>query len=357
MEKINVAVIFGGRSPEHEISKLSVTTILANMSAEKYNIIPVYITRDGRWILYDGGVENIKNLSDAQLEKFGASCALSPDSSHKCFLRIVGDKVKRVSVDVIFPALHGSNGEDGRIQGVFEMAETPYVGCGVLSSALATDKTFSKIVAATTGVTQARHIAFRADDLKNMDEAAKKVRYRLGYPCFVKPANTGSSVGVSKAANKNELIEALRNALKYDNKVLVEKAIKGRELECAALGFRGDVEASPVGEILPAGDFYDYDSKYNDSGSKTIVPADLPKEKAQEIRDAAVSIFKAFDCVGLARIDFFLEEITNRVIFNEINSMPGFTAISMYPTLWNEAGVTTCELIDKLIEIGLKRNE
>jgi D-alanine-D-alanine ligase len=356
MEKINVAVIFGGHSPEHDVSKTSAATVLANMSEEKYNIIPVYITFDGRWILYDGAIENIKNISNMQLEKFGAAAVLSPDRTHKCLLRIVGDKVKRVPVDVAFPILHGVNGEDGSIQGLFEMAGVPYVGCGVLSSALAMDKTFSKTAAGTAAVTQAAYFAFTADELKDIDGVTKKVRYKLGYPCFVKPANTGSSVGVNKASNKKELISALDAASKYDKKILVEKAIVGRELECAVLGAGGaDAEASPVGEIIPAADFYDYDSKYNNSGSKTIVNPDLPEGVADAVRAAALRIFRAFDCSGLARVDFFLEKDTNNIIFNEINTLPGFTAISMYPMLWNAAGVTTRELIDKLIETGLKR--
>lgn len=355
MEKINVAVLYGGHSPEHEVSKASAATIFANMSEEKYCIIPVYITLDGQWLLHDGGIEN---MNTAQLEKFGANAVLSPDRTHKCLLRIVAGKVKRVPVDIVFPALHGVNGEDGTVQGLLELAGVPYVGCGVLASAVCMDKCYTKIIAEAFGIRQAGYTVFYEEELSGvngMESAAAEVRGHIGYPCFVKPANTGSSVGISKVKGEEALAEALTLAAKHDRKIIVEKCVAGRELECAVLGAGAGAEASAVGEIIPAAEFYDYDAKYHNPDSKTVVPASVPEAIREEIRAASVKIFNAVGGSGLARVDFFLEEGTNNVIFNEINTMPGFTAISMYPLLWNEMGVSTPELIDRLIEIGLSR--
>ncbi|MDR2903804.1 MAG: D-alanine--D-alanine ligase [Clostridiales bacterium] len=353
MSKKVVAVLFGGCSNEHEISMLSAANVISSMSADKYFVMPVYITKDGRWLLYDGSIENIKNV---QWEKFGTSVVLSPDSSHKGLLRIVGDKVKCLPVDIVFPVLHGKNGEDGTIQGLCEIAGIPYVGCGVLSSSVSMDKEFTNKIAQLAGINQADFLSFRAYELENIDDVCKKIRYKLGYPCFVKPANAGSSVGVSKANNKKELETALKNAAAVDRKIVVEKAIVGREIECAVLGNEA-VTASAVGEILAAGDFYDFDAKYNNGDSKTVVPADIPAEISNEIRALAVEIFKAVDGAGFARVDFFLEEGTNKVFFNEINTIPGFTAISLYPILWEESGISQPELIDRLIELGFENNQ
>lgn len=351
MSKKVVAVLFGGCSNEHEISKLSAANILSSMSNEKYFIMPVYITKDGRWLLYDGSIDNIKNV---QWEKLGTPVVLSPDTSHSGLLRIVGEKVKNIPVDIVFPVLHGKNGEDGTIQGLCEIAGIPYVGCGVLSSSVSMDKAFTNLIAKEAGIRQADYIAVYSNELKNIDDICKRIRYKLGYPCFVKPANAGSSVGVSKASNKKELEKALKLASEVDRKIVIEKAISGRELECAILG-NENPQASAVGEIISAGDFYDFDSKYNSAESMTIVPADIPEEIADEIRAKAIDIFKAVDGSGMARVDFFLEETTNRVFFNEINTIPGFTAISLYPVLWGEAGLDQSGLIDQLIELGLKR--
>ena len=348
MEKINIAVLFGGSSSEHEVSKASAATIITNLSEEKYNIVPIYITEAGKWLLYDGCIENVQSV---QFDKFGVSAVLSPDRTHKCLLRMVSGKVKQIPIDVAFPVLHGKNGEDGTIQGLFELAGIPFVGCGVLSSALCMDKSFTKLVAQSLNVTQAPYLVFSAFDLDDMHEVTKKIRYKIGYPCFVKPANTGSSVGVSKAKNKKTLEAALLMAAKHDQKIIVEKAVTGRELECAILGTSGDdAAASVVGEILPAAEFYDYDAKYNNADSRCIVPADIPATAAEEIKTAALSLFKNLDCRGLARVDFFLEDGTDQVIFNEINTMPGFTAISMYPLLWREMGMDTPAVLDRLIE-------
>ncbi len=350
MNKLNVVVIYGGCSEEHEISKISAATIMANIPEDKYNVIPLYITKEGEWLLYDGCIENTNNI---QWKKFGTKAILSPDRTEGGLLRIVKDKVKTVPVDVVFPALHGDFGEDGTIQGLFEIAGIPYVGCNVLSSAVCMDKAFTKIIAAHCGIKQAPYLVFTESELINIKEVTKKVRQRLGYPCFVKPANTGSSVGITKVKSKEELTDAIQLALQHDRKVIIEKAVIGRELECAVLGSGDDVQASVVGEIMPAAEFYDYDAKYNNSESKTLVPAILDEVISDEIRNTAVKIFKAADCSGLSRVDFFLEEETNKVIFNEINTMPGFTKISMYPMLWAEMGIMLPELIDRLIQLAV----
>lgn len=352
MSKKVVAVLFGGQSSEHEVSKISASTVISNMSQDKYYIIPVYITKDGIWMLYDGPVENIMN---GQWEKYATRAIISPDAEHKGILRIVGDKIKNIPIDVVFPVLHGKYGEDGTIQGLLELSEIPYVGCGVLSSAICMDKSYTKIVAEKIGIEQTKHIVYYKYDIEeNIENIIKNIEENIAYPCFVKPSNAGSSVGITKASNKQELEEGLKLASANDKVVIIERAIIGREVECAVLG--GDeAKASVVGEIKAAANFYDFDAKYNNKDSRTIVPADIEEYISDEIRNLSVKIFKALDCYGLARVDFFIEEGTNKVIFNEINTMPGFTSISMYAMLWKEMGLSIQELIDELIELGLER--
>lgn len=348
-----VVVLFGGRSSEHDISKISAATVLSALSDKKYSVMPVYITKQGKWLLYEGSIENINNV---QWEKFGTPVVLSPDTNHKGLLRFVGDKFKNIPVDVVFPVLHGLNGEDGSIAGLCELAGLPYVGCGILSSSICMDKAYTKVIVDALGIAQAKHMVIHSCELdEKTDEIAKKIRYEIGYPCFVKPANAGSSVGISKAANKKELVAALLTAAKHDRKIIVEKAVAGREFECAVLG-NEDAQASGVGEIKAAAEFYDFDSKYNSSDSVTIVPAELDGNITEDIRKKSVAIFKAVDGCGMARVDFFVEDSTNRIIFNEINTIPGFTPISMYPMLWNDKGLTNAELVDKLIELALERH-
>lgn len=354
MNKKTIAVLFGGQSSEHDVSKVSAATVIANMNSEKYYILPVYITKDGKWLLYDGPAENINTNG---WEKYATNCVLSPDSSHHGLLRIVGEKIKHIPVDLVFPVLHGAYGEDGTIQGLLELAKLPYVGCGVLSSAMSMNKAYTKIVAEKVGVAQAEYTIIYRSELENeIESCIERVESTCGYPCFVKPACAGSSVGITKAHDRDELVDGLWIASKEDSTIVVEENIVGRELECGVLG-NDNVQASVVGEILAAAEFYDYDAKYNNKESRTVLPADIPEEKAEEIREYAVKIFKALDGKGLSRVDFFLEKDTNRVIFNEINTLPGFTAISMYPMLFNEAGYSTEELVDKLIELGLTRYE
>lgn len=352
MSKKVVAVLFGGQSSEHEVSKISASTVISNMSQDKYYIIPVYITKDGVWMLYDGTADNIMN---GQWEKYATRAIISPDTNHKGILRIVGDKIKNIPIDIIFPVLHGKYGEDGTVQGLFELADIPYVGCGVLSSAVCMDKSYTKIIAEKIGVTQAKHIvAYRYDIEKDIESVIRNVEENIGYPCFVKPSNAGSSVGITRVLDKESLEKGLNLAAENDRIIVIEKEIIGREVECAVLG-NNEPKASVVGEIKPAADFYDFDAKYNNKESKTIIPANIDEAVSNEIRETAIKIFKALDCCGLARVDFFVEDGTNKVIFNEINTMPGFTSISMYAMLWKEMGISIKELIDELIELGFER--
>lgn len=354
MAKKVIVVLFGGQSSEHDVSKVSAATIISKINQDKYTIIPIYITKEGHWLLYDGPVENIQNDT---WEKFAASAILSPDATHKGIFRIVGDKLKLIPVDLVFPVLHGANGEDGTIQGLLELANIPYVGCGVLSSAVSMNKAYTKIIVEKLGVSQAKYqVVYRYDVENNIEQAIEKIEETCGYPCFVKPACAGSSVGITKAHNRDELVDGLWVASKEDRTIVVEENITGLELECAVLG-NNDVKASAIGQVLAAAEFYDYDAKYNNRESKTVIPAPIPNDKADEIREKAVEIFKALDGSGLSRVDFFMEEGTNRIVFNEINTLPGFTPISMYPMLFNEVGIQTEELVEKIIELGFTRNE
>ncbi len=351
MSKKVIAVIYGGCSSEHDVSKVSAATVIANINPEKYTVLPIYITKEGHWLLYDGPLENIQNGS---WEKFAASAIISPDRQHKGIIRIVGDKAKFIPIDLAYLVLHGANGEDGTIQGLLELAKIPYVGCGVLSSAVSMNKAFTKIVVEKLGIPQAKYTTVYRDEVEsNIECCIEKIEDACGYPCFVKPACAGSSVGITKAHNRNELVDGLWIAAKEDRTIVVEENITGLELECGVLG---NINAVPsaIGQVLAAEEFYTYDAKYNNKESKTVIPAPIPEEKAKEIQNAAVAIFKALDGMGLSRVDFFMEE-SGRIVFNEINTLPGFTPISMYPMLFKEAGIPTEELVDKIIELGLSR--
>lgn len=352
MSKKVVAVIFGGKSSEHEISKISATTVMRNIPQDKYRFIPVYITKEGEWKLYDGAVDNIMSGS---WEKYATTCILSPSTEHKGLFRIVGDKIKNLPVDVIFPVLHGKGGEDGTIQGLFEMSGIPYVGCGVLSSALAMDKAYTKIIAEKEGVPQAKHITAYKYELDKIEEILDRIEREIGYPCFIKPSRAGSSIGITKASDREEARKGLFLAAENDFTIIIEEFIKGREVETAVLG-NLDIQVSCVGEILAPDTFYSFDAKYNNAESKTLIPADIASEISEEIRGYAAKIYKALGCRGLSRVDFFIKE-DGGVIFNEINTMPGFTSISMYPMLFRSCGTDTPELIDRLIESALSGEE
>ena len=353
MAKKVIAVLFGGQSSEHEVSKVSAANVISKINQDKYTVIPIYITKEGHWLLYDGPVENIKNDN---WQKYATSAIISPDATHKGIFRIVGDKLKLIPIDLVFPVLHGLNGEDGTIQGLLELAKIPYVGCGVLSSAVSMNKAYTKIVVDRIGVDQAKFVVvYRNEVENNIESCIEKIEQIGEYPLFIKPACAGSSVGVSKAHNRDELVDALWVAAKEDRTILVEENINGVELECAVLG-NSEVKASAIGQVLPAAEFYDFDAKYNNKESKTVIPAPIPENKADEIREKAVKIFKALDGRGLSRVDFFMEK-SGRIVFNEINTLPGFTPISMYTMLFNEIGISTEELVDKIIDLGFSRNE
>ena len=353
MNKKNVVVIFGGQSPEHEVSLNSASIIISNMNEEKYYIIPIGITKEGQWLIYDGPVEHIKT---GEWEKYGTPAIISPDATQKSILKIIGDKIKKIPVDVIFPVLHGKWGEDGTIQGLFEMAQIPYVGDGVLSSCVSMDKVFTKMIANSVNIEQAKYLWFYTYELEHCENILNQIEKELQYPCFIKPANTGSSVGITKAHNREELKKALYYAAKFDTKVIAEEFIDGREIECSVLGNENPI-ASGVGEIFSAAEFYDYDAKYNNAESKTVVPAELEKEITDKIREIAIKIFKAVEGTGLARVDFLIQKNTNRIIFNELNTMPGFTSISMYPMLWEAEGKSKELLIDELITLAFSKQQ
>ena len=349
--KKNVAVLFGGQSSEHEISVISAQTVIRNLDPEKYNPILIGITKEGRWLL----VESLAQIEDGSWEDSKIGAVISPDATEKCVLAIEEGNLKKIRVDVAFPVLHGKWGEDGTVQGLFELAGIPYVGCGVLASAVSMDKYYTKQIINGIGIAQAKYVIFFAADVKRMEQKVAEVEEKLGYPVFIKPCNAGSSCGVSMAANAEELRAGIEHALEHDREVLIEERIVGREIECAVLGARGEVEASGVGEILAAAEFYDYEAKYHNAESKTILHPQFPEGKEEEVRQAARAVFRAVDGFGLSRVDFFLEKGTNRVIFNEINTLPGFTAISMYPMLWEERGMKKPQLIDRMIELAYQR--
>lgn len=352
MAKKNLVVIFGGRSSEHEVSCISVQTVAKAVNQEKYNLILIGITKEGRWLKAD----SIDAIASGEWYDSKVSAVISPDTAKELIIKDENG-FSTLSVDVVFPVLHGMYGEDGTIQGLFEMADVPYVGCGVLTSAASMDKFYTKVIVDHIGVAQARFVPVIDDDFDDIEAAMDRVEAELSYPVFVKPSKAGSSKGVSKAEDRAALLEALNEAIKYDNKILVEETIVGRELECGVLGYKKYTKASGIGEILAAADaaFYDFDAKYNNAESKTVIGADLPDGKEEEIRDYAVRIFNALDGFGLSRVDFFMEYGTDRVVFNEINTLPGFTSISMYPMLWDAEGYDIETLVDTLIEMAVER--
>lgn len=350
MAKKKVVVLFGGRSSEHEVSCVSAQTIIHNIDPDQYDVIMIGITKEGKWLKTD----TVESLEDGSWVESNVSAVISPDASRKSIIVSENGELTEIPVDVVFPALHGLYGEDGTVQGLFELAGIPYVGCGVLASAISMDKLYTKLVVDKLGIRQAAYVPVLKSEFRDMEGILDKVEKKLSYPVFVKPSNAGSSQGVSKAENREGLERALRLALQHDRKILVEETIIGREIECAVLG--GDSpEASGVGEILAAAEFYDYEAKYHNAQSKTVIFPELPEGKEEEIRRDAIAIFKSVDGYGLSRVDFFLEKDTNEVVFNEINTLPGFTSISMYPMLWGAKGLDKRELVSRLIELAYER--
>ncbi len=348
-----VALIFGGKSSEHEVSCVSAATVAENLDKEKYQVILIGITKEGKWLLAD----EVSALRDGSWTNSQTEVLLSP-SMGKTLLLKTGDKTEECEIDVAFPMLHGLWGEDGTIQGLFEMADIPYVGCGTLSSAVCMDKLFTKTVVEHAGIAQADYVPVFAEELENrMDEVIKRIEESEPYPVFVKPSNAGSSVGITKAHDREELKKGLAEAARHDRKILVEEAIVGRELECAVYGFGDEIIASGVGEVIATAEFYDYDAKYNDESSRTIIDPELPEGKKEEIQKITEKVFRCCDGFGFARVDYFLERDTNRVIFSEINTIPGHTAISMYPMLMAAAGHPMTKYLDGLIEMAFSRRK
>jgi D-alanine-D-alanine ligase len=388
MKKLRVGVLFGGRSGEHEISLLSAASVFKAIDQNKYEVVPIGITKDGRWLtasdaerlLQGKPLESERQLRAGDPEATSAAAVLQsgeavvvPPEPHKSSMtpfqtdapvRRASDRA--INVDVIFPVLHGTFGEDGTIQGLLELADIPYVGAGVLGSAAGMDKDIMKSLFIAAGIPIVKHVTIlRRAWEKEPKKVQKLVESKLKYPVFVKPANLGSSVGISKAHNRKELGPAIEEAAKFDRKIVIEQGVggkknKAREIECSVLG-NDEPSASVPGEIVPGKEFYDYTAKYLDEGSQLIIPAKLSKAETKKVQELAVQAFKAVDCSGLARVDFLMEpgdgKKARKIYLNEINTMPGFTSISMYPKLWAASGLAYPNLIRRLIQLGLERHE
>jgi D-alanine-D-alanine ligase len=383
MNKLRVGILFGGRSGEHEVSLLSAASVLKAIDKEKYEVVPIGITREGRWLTEShaerllrgeqGPEESGRHLRAGDPETTPGAALLAkgeavivppmPQAHHLMpFESSASSTQKGIDVDVIFPVLHGTFGEDGTIQGLLELADIPYVGAGVLGSAVGMDKDIMKQLFAGAGLTIVKHVTvLRSQWEKDAKKIKKLVESKLKYPVFVKPANLGSSVGISKARDRKQLGPAIEMAAGYDRKIVIEQGVggkkqKARELEVSVLG-NDEPKASTVGEIVPSAEFYDYNAKYLDEGSKLVIPAKLSKKQVKELQGMAVRAFQSVDCSGLARVDFLMDPGRGgKLYLNEINTMPGFTSISMYPKLWAASGLGYSELIDRLIQLALERH-
>ena len=352
-DKKRIAVIFGGQSSEHEVSRFSAESVLRNIDQDKFDVVMIGITRAGTWLPYSGPIGLIATgewQALAEAEQKPQPMLLTAGAA------MAKAEIDNKKIDVVFPVLHGCNGEDGTIQGLFELAGVPYVGCGVLSSALCMDKAYTKVVFEKEGLPQGKYLVYSRKQIsRDVDSIINEVENTLTYPCFVKPSNAGSSVGVSKAHDRGELVSALQFASRYDRRILVEEYIDGFEAECAVLGNDNPI-ASTVGEVVPCNEFYDYEAKYmSGDSSEVIIPARLPAHVTEKIREYSLRAFKALDCSGLARVDFFVRKDNNEIYINEINTMPGFTQISMYSKLWAASGVSYDILIERLIELAVER--
>ena len=386
MKKLRVGVLFGGRSGEHEVSLLSAASVLDAIDKTKYEVVPIGITKDGRWVTA-GHAERLlkgtaqahegKHLRAGDPETTSAAAVLArgegvlvppvPGQDHSSLVPFESDAhhspagLSPIDVDIIFPVLHGTFGEDGTIQGLLELADIAYVGAGVLGSAAGMDKDVMKRLFRHAGLPIVKHVTvLRRDWREQPKKIRKQIESALKYPVFVKPANLGSSVGISKVHNGAELAAAMDEAARFDRKLVVEEGVggnkgKAREIECSVLGNDKPIASVP-GEVVPIKEFYDYNAKYLEEGSELIIPAKLPKAKQKEVQRLAVAAFQAVDCSGLARVDLLMEPRSGKMYVNEINTMPGFTSISMYPKLWEASGVSYPELIDRLIQLGLERH-
>ena len=349
-----LCILFGGVSSEHEVSLRSAVSVLENVDRQRYTPLMLGITKDGRWLHYTGPL-GLLPTGGWQTSGQTTPAILSPDRSHGGLLLLGEDGPRPVRVDVVFGVLHGKNGEDGTIQGLLELAGIPYVGCGVLASSLCMDKGAAHTLLTGSGIKKTGLLSVCPGDLANLAALESRLASALGYPMFVKPANAGSSVGVSRVTNQAELAEALDLAFAHDKKAVIEQEVKGREIECSALGNADPIIARAVGEIKPAAGFYDYEAKYLDDSAKLYIPADLEEETARRVREIAAKAYKILGCEGFARIDFFLKE-NGEIILNEVNTIPGFTSISMFPKLFEASGLPYSQLISKLVEYALERS-
>jgi D-alanine-D-alanine ligase len=395
MAKLRVGILFGGRSGEHEVSLLSAASVVNAIDKTKYEVVPIGITKDGRWLTAEHAERLLKG--DAQKEagegarstQAAALRAGDPEATPGAAVLATGESVvvppepirreaglapfqtdsglrrasdRAINVDVIFPVLHGTFGEDGTIQGLLELADIAYVGAGVLGSAAGMDKDIMKSLFRAAGLPIVKHVTvLRGEFEREPKRVQKLVQSKLKYPVFVKPANLGSSVGISKAHDRKELGPAIAEAAKFDRKIVIEQGVggnknKAREIECAVLG-NDDPKASIAGEIIPCKEFYDYDAKYLSEGSEAVIPAKLTKAEMKTVQRLAIAAFRAVDCTGLARVDFLMDSKSRKIYVNEINTMPGFTAISMYPKMWVASGLSYPALIDRLIQLGIERHE
>jgi D-alanine-D-alanine ligase len=358
-KKLRVGILFGGRSAEHEVSVRSAQNVMAAADRNKYAIVPIAIMKDGRWQLgaLPGGSQERPRIEPAAGQSVEVIPATSPASPGPLIpVARLNSREQIGPLDVIFPILHGTFGEDGTVQGLLELAGIPYVGAGVLGSAAGMDKEVMKRLFRERGLPIVPYLAIRRADFEaSRRKTCLAFEKKFRYPVFVKPANLGSSVGITKAHNRKELAAGLRTAAGYDRKILVEKAIVGREIECAVLGNDTPIASAP-GEVIPGHEFYDYEDKYHEDTAQLIVPAPLRAAQTKRVQDLAVEAFRAVDCAGMARVDFFLEKRTGRIYVNEINTIPGFTSISMYPRMWAASGLPYAKLIDRLIELALERH-
>lgn len=354
MPKLRIGIIFGGQSGEHEVSLVSATSVINALDTSRYEVVPIGITREGRWLSSSDAIQLLKERThlDRAPERF-----LVPEPNRRGLVSLTGP-ADTMKLDVVFPVVHGTHGEDGTLQGLLELANIPYVGAGVLGSALGMDKIIQKQLFREAGLPVAKYVAFLSTAcLDQPRKAAAAAEKALRYPMFVKPANTGSSVGISKAHDRKELLAAMDVAATYDRKVIVEQGVRSvREIEVSVLG-NDEPEASVAGEIIPSNEFYDYDAKYVDGKSSSIIPARLPGNVMKKVRKLALRAFVVLDCAGMARVDFFVTKGRNTIYLNEINTIPGFTAISMYPKLWEATGVSYPALLDRLIQLALQRHE
>ena len=357
VKKIRVGLIFGGRSGEHEVSFCSASSIIKAINKDKYTLVPIGITKEGRWI---SPQDSKLALQSGKIEGKNTVILLSDPSGNALIRTDHTQRLEKSStlerVDLIFPILHGPYGEDGTIQGFLELANIPYVGSGVAASAISMDKDFMKTIFQQRGLPILKWVTIKRKEWqKDKEKILSLIQYKFEYPLFVKPANLGSSVGITKVHKKEELGEAIDLASSYDRKILIEEGLEEvREIECGVLG-NDEPLASVVGEVIPAGEFYDYNSKYIDGGTQLIIPAELPVAVSKKVQEIALHAFKAVDAVGMARVDFFVSKKENKIYLSEINTIPGFTSVSMYPRLWEASGVPYSELIDRLIQLALTR--